>query len=230
VQQLQTLGAMNNGISIFREEAQNVQQTFPTLTCGEMEDGIPFVIGDLILEDEQGGFVDSYSIRIEPTENYPLRFPHVYETGGRLPVNVEWHMMPEGNCCIKAFPEEILLCKQGINLYSFIEKEVRPYFFNQKHREIHGFFLNERSHGLVGNIEFLEEIFQTKNLNVIIRGLLLIKDKREPDRVSKCFCGSGLKYRKCHREAFRKLNLFTDDELKTCIQMVLTFKQYISRP
>lgn len=158
-------------------------------------------------------YVVSYFIRIETTIDYPFGFPYVYETEGRIPHNIDWHVFPNGHCCIKSIPEEALLCKQGITLLWFIEQQIKPYFFNQKFREIHGYFLNERSHGREGNIKYFEDVFRTKDLTIIAKGLLFIKGRNEPERVSKCFCGSGLKYRKCHREAFRLLSLFTDEEL-----------------
>lgn len=145
----------------------------------------------------------------------------VYEIGGRLPINIDWHVYEsDGHCCIKAFPEEVLICKSGITLESFIEEQLRPYFYNQKHREVNGFFLNERSHGVKGNVEFFEEVFKTKNIQIIISGLEFIQLRKEPNRVQTCFCGSGKKYRKCHQKTYRTLHLFSDEELKFWINFL----------
>jgi len=209
-----------DGILRFKCEAKEIHEFYPELIFVE-EDLNPRIVGELILQDEQGLFVDSYQIKIEPIPSFPSRFPYVFETGGRIPVNIDWHVFPDGHCCIKSIPEEALICKQGISLIRFLEQQVKPYFFNQKYREINGFFLNERSHGLDGNIEFFEEKFNTKDLAQIVRGLYFIKQRKEPNRVEKCFCGSDLKYRKCHRDVYRLLEIFSNDELEIYINMII---------
>lgn len=167
------------------------------------EHDVPMLIGKLILTDDQQNSIDSYDVKVVCTEDYPLSFPYVYETAGRIPVNIDWHVYPDGHCCISSKPEENIACNQGITLQSFIEIQLKPYFFNQKYREMHGFFLNERSHGSRGNLEFFTDAFKTNDLSQIIHMLRFIKGHNEPPRVATCFCNSGFKYRKCHREAYR---------------------------
>lgn len=212
---------MHNGILQFKKEAKGIKVLFPELNYSEIDDGFPVIAGDLILKDQNEEVIDGYKILIKPTVEYPFRFPHVFETEGRLPNNIDWHVFNDGHCCIKSIPEEIIICRKGINLHSFIRDQVIPYFFNQKYRELNGYFLKERSHGVEGWIEYFEEIFNTKNLEIIYKGLLFLLERNEPNRVSKCFCGSGLKYRKCHRTAFRLLSLFKNEELTRYTKMII---------
>lgn len=205
----------------FRKAAETIEKDFPSLHYVEIDNAVPAVAGDLVLLDEVGGVLDTYQIVIKETQLFPKRFPFVYEVGGRIPHNIDWHVFNDGHCCIKSIPEEILLCKGGMSLPTFVREQVVPYFFNQKHREMHGFFLHERSHGLRGNIEFFEDLFGTKDAQTILQWLLFIKKRREPNRVNECFCGSGRKYRKCHREVYRKISGYTDEELNWFINMVL---------
>jgi hypothetical protein len=149
---------MSDSELMFREQALLISDDFPELVFCE-ENGKPLLKGQIILNDSDGKFIDQYEVTIEAVEMYPFRFPYVYETGGRLPINVDWHLFSDGHCCIKTIPEEYLLCKSGINLKWFIESQLIPYFFNQKHREIHGYYLNERPHGGQGVIEFFEELY-----------------------------------------------------------------------
>ena len=219
VQQLQILGEVNNGMEIFKQEAILISDLFPSLAYADVND-LPEIAGDLILLDSNGEFVDSYNIVIRATNDYPYRFPYVFEKGGRIPINIDWHVFADGHCCIKSIPEESLLCKKGIKLDWFIKTQVIPYFFNQKYREMHGFFLKERSHGILGNIEYFVEAFKTQNLETIAQVLYYIKNTKEPNRVSNCFCGSGVKYRKCHREAYRSFSKCTSKELDFYIELV----------
>lgn len=210
------------GIQLFKSEAKLIQAHFPDLFYSEDEEGVPCVQGKLVLLDKHGAYIDHYEIRIVPTKFYPTRFPHVFEIGGRIPINFDWHVFEQdGHCCIKSLPEEILICKSRINLLTFIQDEVIPYFFNQKFRDIHGYFLKERSHGDEGPIEFFKEKFKTKNLGIILKGLALIREQKLPNRVAKCFCNSGLKYRNCHREALKELSKFNNIELDHFGEMLL---------
>jgi len=213
---------VNNGFLIFKKEAEFIQNEYPGLILdADEKNTAPCISGIIKLEDEKGSFIDSYKIKIVPTSEYPNRFPHVFETDGRIPINIDWHVYPDdGHCCISSIPEEILICKNGISIHSFIENQVKPYFFNQKYREMKGFFLNERPHGMKGNIQFFTEELKTTDFVKLIQELYFIKARNEPNRVQKCFCGSGLKYRKCHREAFRKLGVFSDQELDLFIRMI----------
>lgn len=223
---LQYHGHMNSGFLLFKREGSHICGIFPELIYSETDEGEPFITGEIILRDKMGKDLDSYFIRIEPIESYPYKFPIVFETGERVPVNIDWHVYPDGHCCIKSIPEESLICKNGITLAWFIDQQLMPYFFNQKFRELNGYFLNERSHGVKGNIEFFEEVFRTKDLKTISMGLIYIRERNELDRVSECFCGSGLKYRKCHRDTFKILSEFSDNELDQYIKMTSEYIRY----
>jgi hypothetical protein len=204
---------MPDGLELFRLEARIVCESYSGFVFCDGDADTAFLSGTLDLTDDNGLPVDAYKIKIYSGGRYPASFPMVFETDGRLPHNIEWHVFPDGHCCIKSIPEEMLICKQGITLISFLEQELKPYFFNQIHRELKGYYLKERAHGMAGNIAYFKETFRTEDLISIARGLQYIKTHAEPNRVSRCFCGSGEKYRRCHRDAYRKFRLFTDEQL-----------------
>lgn len=194
------------GIELFISDSVGTIMQYPSLKM-EYEDGTPFLIGDLHLYDSAGNWYDTYSVKIVPTPYYPKLFPMVFETGGRLPVNLDWHVYETtGSCCIKAKPEELLICSKGITLTSFIKEQAEPYFSNQTFRRENGFYLKERSHGILGTIESLKELFKTKSIVSVIRNLEFILRQEEPGRTHLCFCGSGIKYRKCHRSTYRGIS------------------------
>jgi hypothetical protein len=204
---------MASGIYLFKQESTSINDHFPTLNYSEEENGHPFVYGEIPLNDSDGKLIDQYLIKIVPTDEYPLKFPFVFEMGGRIPINIDWHMFLDRHCCLMSIPQESLVCKKGITLISFIEKEVVPYFYNQKHRELYGYFLKERSHGNKGHIEFFQEKFNNTDLAFIVKMLRFIANKKEPKNTDKCFCGGPAKYKKCHRALFREFQLFETDEI-----------------
>ena len=199
---------------------ESIQIYYPDLQFIEPTDEVCNVTGELVLNDENGVHIDSYFIKIVPSKNYPESFPLVFEIGNRIPKNIDWHVYSEGHCCIKTIPEEILICRSGITLVEFIDTQVKPYFFNQKFRELHGYFLNERSHGTAGQVEFFKEIFKSNNLVLILKGLLLLYENMIPNRTANCFCNSGLKFRKCHRNSIHFLKNLSNSELKHFIHII----------
>jgi len=195
-----------NGYTIFEEQVPAVIEKYKELSYKNV-DGIPCIFGSLVLINEYGGIEDSYQIEIKAVADFPNRFPEVYETGGRIPRNVDWHIFEQtGNCCIASPPEEIIICNNGITLLSFIDNQVKNYFYSQIFRNQNGYYLKERSHGSKGWIEFFEETFMTNNIFNIEFGLNQIIEGKKIDRVSMCFCGSGKKYRKCHKKSYEILS------------------------
>jgi len=203
-------------IDYFYEEALTVLPNYPKFNLVR-ENNLVKIFGELDLFDFNGIHQDTYTIEVIPTINYPFEFPFVYETGNKIPNNIDWHVHQDGHFCIKTIPEEKITCFNGIKLNDFIELEIKPYLFNQTFRRLNGYFLNERAHGIMGEIEFYQEVLKTKGIANIIQNLHYIHTKPEPSRVSNCYCGSYVKYRKCHREAYQKLSLIDGDTLESLI-------------
>lgn len=199
-------GSVMKGIELFIAECADTIKHYPSLQMG-FEEGIPFLSGELFLLDTFGNIYDTYSVKIKSSDKYPSLFPQVFEIGGRLPINQDWHIYEStGSCCIKAKPEELLICSKGITLAAFINEQVEPFFANQTFRRENGFYLKERSHGILGTIESLKELFKTKSIVSVAQNLEFILRQKEPGRTHLCFCGSGIKYRKCHRSTYRGIS------------------------
>ncbi|NCP07188.1 MAG: hypothetical protein COZ16_04050 [Flavobacteriaceae bacterium CG_4_10_14_3_um_filter_31_253] len=215
-----------NGYTLFEEQSTEVIEKYKELSL-KNEDGIPFVSGSLALTDEYGAIEDTYQIEIKAVDDYPNRFPLVFETGGRIPRNVDWHIFEDkGNCCIASPPEEIITCNSGLTLLSFIDNQVRNYFYSQIFRNQNGYFLKERSHGSKGWIEFFEETFMTDNIFNIEFGLNQIIEGKKIDRVSICFCSSGKKYRKCHKKSYDILSKLSLDNVKLFLHALRETSEY----
>lgn len=211
---------MASGLDLFKAEVLNAQDLLLELYNLVLKEDPVRLEGVVPLIDDEGTLITSYAIKIVPHDEYPNKFPFVYELGGRLPYNIDWHIYPDGHFCIKAFPEEILICTNGITVISFIKDQVMPFLFGQKFREDYGYFLKERSHGTEGNLEFFKDVFTTTSLLKVKKYLEFIVRRTKPSRVAKCFCGSGLKYRKCHRTAYEALSPLSDEVLLYYIKVI----------
>jgi len=210
------------GVEAFKRDFESAKDLLPDLSFSADENGVPFVHGRIWLRDAHGVCIDHYLVRIVPTASYPFQFPLVFETGGRIPINFDWHVFEQdGHLCIRVLPEEIIICKKGLEFLSFIKEQLIPYLFNQKYREMNGYFLKERSHGDAGGIEYFQELFATTDLKVIAQGMAIVRSKRFPKRVANCFCGRKLKYRKCHRNAIAVTSQYSLKDLAYFFSMVL---------
>ena len=76
----------------FIEEAMEAISNFPDLELSSWEDSLPNLVGSIKLYDKNRDSYDSYFVKIECTPEYPYSFPLVYETQGRLPHNIDWHV------------------------------------------------------------------------------------------------------------------------------------------
>lgn len=215
-----------NGYTLFKEQATAVLEKYKELSF-KNKDGIPCIFGSLVLTNDDGNLEDIYQIEIKAVADFPNHFPEVFETGGRIPRNVDWHIFEAtGNCCIASPPEEIIICNSGLSLLSFIDNQVKNYFYSQIFRNQNGYFLKERSHGSKGWIEFFEETFMTNNIFNIEFGLHQIIEGKKIDRVSMCFCGSGKKYRKCHKKSYDILSKLNVDNIKLFLYALRETHEY----
>lgn len=212
---------MNESFSKFIVEAPEAIGNFPDLQLCSRENSFPYLHGDIILFDENGVAYDSYSIRMESNNDYPNSFPRVYETKGRLPHNIDWHVYTDGHFCICTELEEYIHCSKGITLRTFIQNHVVPYLHNQSFREKEGYFVNERSHGSKGILESLCSLLNTYDFSKAYSLLDFIYKNDTPSRTSKCFCGSSKKYRHCHREAYQAIKSIGQEKIKSVINSLL---------
>ncbi len=211
-------------MDLFVSELDEIVSHYPGLKIVKNELEV-FLSGEIDIYDEDNCFLDSYKVEIYPSANYPFKFPIVFEVASKIPKNVDWHIYEDkGNCCIKVMPEETIICSDGITLKQFIEQQLKPYLFNQTFRRENGYFINERSHGIKGSIEYFGDVLATSDIKKIeyLLGYILFKD--EPNRVANCFCGSGKKYRKCHRESYK---LFSKIERDDLLSYLYAISEYI---
>lgn len=211
-------------MGLFDDEVAEIIKLYPKLHVINKEGKI-ILSGEIELFDLDGDIVDSYQLEICPSPEYPYMFPLVYERGNKLPVNIDWHVYEGlGNCCIKIPPEEELICKDGLTLKKFLEEQLLPYLFNQTFRRENGYYINERPHGVLGLFDYYGQILGTDDRKKIITLLGNILFKPEPNRVSLCFCGSGEKYRRCHRAAYQLLSKLKKDNLLMNVKLMVDEK------
>lgn len=204
------------GYDLFKAQIPEVLSLYPEFQECQF-DGKSIITGNIDIVDINSKYWTSYAIEIHPTNDFPYRFPLLFEVGGKIPRIADWHVYEDNNnCCVKILPAEIIRCKSGITITEYIKEEVVPYLFNQTHRIIEGYYVNgEFSHGAIGFYEYYSKVLGTQgNIFDTCKLLHAISITPKPPRTSVCFCGSGIKYRKCHKLAYDTLREVGVDNLK----------------
>lgn len=215
----------------FINHLTEAQQLFPTLKQVEI-DGKVFLRGVIPIVDSNGKHWEDYEIEIHCTDGFPYEFPRLFEIGDKIPRIGDWHIYEDtGACCTKIPPEEIIRCQRGITVVEYIKEEVIPYFFNQTHRRVEGYYINgEYSHGSRGLLEYYSKELNTGNDYKLTLNLIkFIALEGKPHRTSFCFCGGKKKFRHCHKGAFEKLKSLGSNVLRYHYDMISKAMDYFNQ-
>lgn len=194
---------------IFENDIISVPVTFNKLNVVEL-DGEKILTGELDIVDANGKLWDTYHIEIKGSDSYPYSFPKLFETADVFPKIVDWHVyeFDDKSCCVDVTPNEIIVCKDGLNVSEYIQRFAIPYLANQTFRIREGYYLfGEYSHGIFGRIEFYQSKLKARSPMELMQMFDLIIKGYNPDRTAYCpFCRK-MKFRKCHKNAFKELSI-----------------------
>ncbi|MGI6572577.1 MAG: SEC-C domain-containing protein [Fermentimonas sp.] len=203
----------------FERELETVVAKFPQLRIKE-EDNMFFLKGILDIPDDENNIVGSFAVEIYSTAGFPYRFPKLLEVGGDIPCEADWHKYSDNTCCLTVPANEILTCKNGITVLRFINEHAIPYFANQLYRKKTGKYLNEYSHGTKGIYEFYTNLFRSKDFNIWKKCLRIAMGNSKFERNSSCYCGSNIKYKKCHLLIEYELENIGWEQIKNDFQLM----------
>jgi len=206
----------------FERELGGVIVEYPQLKI-KKEDNVLFLKGILDVPDDENNIVGSFAVEIYSTAGFPYRFPKLFEVGGDIPCENDWHKYSDNSCCLTVPANEILTCKNGITVLSFIKEHAIPFFANQLYRKNTGKYLNEYSHGVKGIYEFYVDLFHSKNFSIWIKCLNVAMGKFKFERNSPCYCESNIKYKKCHLPVEHKLKIIGIEQVESDFNIIRNF-------
>jgi hypothetical protein len=183
-------------------EFAQLKQEFPDLIL--QMDGIQFQIdGCIDIVDDEGGYWDTYKIRILIPPDYPTNLPLLQEIGGKIERHEDWHNST-GFCCLSTNAIMFAELAGDISLLKWFKKFAYPFLANHVYKIRMGKYAYEEfSHGAMGIcamgiLEGYRTLFKTQNTVEIIRRIKLLAGKGPGGRNDKCFCGSGKKLKYCY--------------------------------
>lgn len=167
-------------------------------------------------------FIESHQILIAFPEDYPYRFPKVWEVTGKIPQIADRHVFSSGNLCFGNKLDEAMVCSRGINLIWFLENVLNPHLCREYVREHRGDYPDgERSHDTEGLWEGFYELFKSQDKQSILEALRTILYGSKLERNTPCFCRSGRKFKHCHNS---QAKVILGIKRKTAVALYETLK------
>ncbi len=187
---------------------------YPTLRRATVG-GVHAVVGMFPVE-YQGQVLDQFQVMILLPPRYPEGIPNVFEVGGRIPHDVDRHVIPStGEACLFVSEDRWYAWPKGSSFAQFLDVPVYNYFLSQVHFEVTGKWpegWEPRSHGDAGVFEAYRDLLGTSDDQVVLRFMWVLSHEVVKGHWP-CPCGSGKSLRACHREFVQQLQARIPHEL-----------------
>ncbi len=210
--------------SLFEKDFAEVEDRFPKLNYSWVAKYKTWVIaGELDICDTEGTYWNTFNIAIAVLQGYPYCVPVLLEKSEIIPRDIDWHISPEGICCIDLSHNLIAMSKVGINICDFIRDKIYPYFANQLYKLTENDYAgSEYAHHLDGIIQYYLEEHHLPNEKAIISLLQQIVAKSQIGRNDKCPCCSGKKVKHCHQQSIEAIKTLGKERVKADIENIKT--------
>lgn len=171
-------------------------------------EGRVIVSGGYPVRDLNGDEITRFAIRIEIPATFPTELPKVFDAADRIPRSGEWHMFPNGRCCIGVPGAIVDRLGRSFKISSFINSVMKEYFIGVALKEQgQDWPFGEMKHNEEGLLEYWQQKFCVASPVAAFRLLVEAAKSRPSKQNSKCACGSGKRARQCHGP---KINQFQE--------------------
>jgi len=182
-------------------------QQHPDLRLRPSNEDVVVLAGTVAFSAQKPGFEridDAFEVEIKVPNQFPQEFPHVWETGNRIPAT--YHKLQNGSLCLGSPARIRLAIKQSPTLVAFVQFCVIPYLYGFAFQErFQTLPFGELSHGMAGLREDYAELFGVKGEKLAVEMVRLASlNKRDANR-RPCPCGSGKRVGKCHNRRVNEM-------------------------
>lgn len=138
-----------------------------------------------------------YNIKIEVSKKYPEIIPKVLDIDKTIPENFE-HFHADRSFCLGS-PMELYLLALEYKISEFLIKLIDSYLYSVTYflKYNSQFPYGERSHGIIGILDFWKEYLNTDDFKIIYN-IMSYASKGNYRGHNPCPCGSQEKLRNCH--------------------------------
>lgn len=194
-----------------------VVQHYPQLSYEIEAQKLVRLRGPLVFVSDAGISVRVIT-RIDFPDRYPELEPIAYDDEKRFPVDLDRHLLQDGQCCLWLPARSRWRRNDPDALLAFLD-EVAIFFDRQLVYDATGrkhWPGGEYPHGRAGYVEFLKETLavDSSTLDAIAPALL---NRTRPERNGPCPCGSGRKFKRCHALGIWQAQQTIHSQLMTAI-------------
>jgi hypothetical protein len=177
---------------------------FPNLSW-HWNDDVPILKGVYQFQTEYKGisFKDNFHLEFFFPQTYPDDLPTVKEIDSKIPST--FHHFIDGSLCLCTPAEQYMIFSRAPRLENYIRNLLNPYLLGWLwYQQFNEMPWGERAHGLSGLLESYQELLNIKNWQCLL-DFMYKYIRNELFQRQKCPCGSGLPFKKCHRNLIIRL-------------------------
>lgn len=172
-----------------------------------------YLTGEIDIFDSEDNYRDSFNIKITIPKNYLFQFPKLFELDEKIKQIDNSHIYKDGSCCVCCLQEEDIRKRKGITIIEYISEYVIPFLANILYYRERGEYANgEYKHGIDGVIQYYQELLNKQLIDDILSEIGIITSNKFR-RNETCYCGSGLKFKKCHLSIVSQINRLSKNRL-----------------
>jgi hypothetical protein len=169
-------------------------QAYPGMALAPATGGPTVFSGGFSFEASWDGVdvKDTYDLRIE-VASYPEVLPRVFETGGRIPHQIDAHVFEaSGRLCLGSELRLRQILGPTLDLLFFADRCIVPFLFATTHRASAGrFILGELAHGHAGLYDDYQAILGVTGEDAVGASLRILATKPNAADRHPCPCGCG---------------------------------------
>lgn len=192
-------------MGISNHDIENMKRKYPALEHIKQDDTDIFT-GEVVLNHmyDDIRMTGKFNIDIMVPRDFPLALPAVKEISNRIDKTYP-HQYAEGYLCLASNLDLKMHFRQDKDISSFVDKYIIPYFYTYRYFEEYGIYpYGERSHGVMGDLEYLKDLLCVMNWNQVFNIMEFVIQSSYRGHV-RCPCGSEKRLRDCHGITLRKM-------------------------
>jgi len=148
-------------------------------------------------------FNDFFNLEFYFPPDYPENLPFVKELDNKIPAT--FHRNPDKSLCLCTPIEQYLVFMKEPTLENFMYNLLNPYLLSWLwYARFNKMPWGERRHGPMGIVESYQELLNLRDSKHTIQ-FMVDFIKNEIHQKQGCPCGSGLVYKRCHKNLIIKL-------------------------
>lgn len=192
-------------MGIENHHIEMIKRNYPDFEIVKRENDF-VLFGEIVLNHVFNGvrMTGKFNLEIVVPRDFPSAFPIVKELSKCIDENYS-HRYKNGQFCLASNLELKMFFSQDTDICSFIEKYVIPYLYTYRFYEEYGVYpYGERSHGIMGDLEYLKDLFEVDSWGQVMDIVLFVAKSTYRGHLL-CPCGSGKRIRNCHGVLIKKV-------------------------